>query len=399
MTNNESGQPQFDSSLLRASADGALDALNRAGVDAPQLIEQWKVTANAAALVEAAEQATGSLRKLARRAVSILKSRGIAVPERSRVSNLYAGQGDSTSVDAYALPPDAAGGIVVVLAARTPTRRYRTAFVYLHDDHGIRRVESGEQSQTQLRDAMARLVPGGAVRPVSVPVEWVRHRVAKARAIHQTRGIPQPLGLTTAASLLEPIPQQAPAHPLDSHPLEPTDADRNLARSASAALHRLPEFRAWLPSREAVDELLARVGEGITPGQEPSQEQLTSLVEASVVSMTDKFFAPQMRERLVATMKDSALSVFSREGHNATVEVVAAMQVIAECGLITNPPHEVGFLRGFFDKAVAVLLAQGQGSLRIPVRQVAPALQSAAGGDGSTEEPAPPTELSYMSPQ
>lgn len=399
MTNNESDQPHFDPNLLSATADGAIDALNRAGNDAPQLIEEWKAKANAAALAQAAEHATGNLRKLARRAISILKSRGVAVPERPRVSSLSATRVDTTVVEAYALPPDAAGGIVVVLAARTPTRRYRTAFVYLHDDLGIRRVESGEQSQTQLRDAMARLVPGGMVRPVAVPAEWVRYRVAKARAMHQTHGIPQPLGLTTAASLLEPVPTEAPIHPLDAQNIEPTESDRNLARAGSAALHRLPEFRAWLPSREAVDELLAKVGEGITPGQEPSQEQLTALVEAAVVSMTDRFFAPQMRERLVATMKDSALSVFSREGRDAATEVIATMHAVAECGLITNPPHEVGFLRGFFDKAVAVLLAQGQGSLRIPVRQATPSPTASASGTATNEEPAPATEMSYMSPK
>jgi hypothetical protein len=394
MTNTEPDKPTFDSSLLGASAEGAIDALNRAGNDATLLIEQWKTLANAAALVEASERASGNLRKLARRALSVLKSRGVVIPEKPRVSSLRVAPVD-TKVEAYVLPPDAAGGIVVVLAARTPTRRYRTAFVYLHDDLGIRRVEAGEQSQTQLRDAMSRLVPGGAVRPVSVPTDWVRYRVAKARATHQNHGIPQPLGLTTAASLLEPVPTEAPAHPLDAQQLEPSDAELAEARNRSAALHRLPEFRAWLPSREAVDELLARVGEGITPGEEPSQEQLSALVEGAVVSMTDRFFAPQVRERLIATMKDSTLSVLSREGRAVALDVVSTMRAIGAAGLITNPPHEVGFLRGFFDKAVSVLLAQGHGSLRIPIRQApvpTPPPETATTGD----EPAPPTEISYM---
>ncbi len=394
MINNESAQSSFDPSLISVAGDGAIEALDRAGDNAAQLIDQWKTAANAAALVEAAEHAPANLRKLARRALSILKSRGVAIPEKARVSSLRVAPVDS-KVEAYALPPDAAGGIVVVLAARTPTRRYRTAFVYLHDEMGIRRVEAGEQSQTQLRDAMSRLVPGGAVRPVSVPVDWVRYRVAKARAQHQTHGIPQPLGLTTAASLLEPVPTEAPPHPLDAQHLEPTEADIAAPRLGSASLHRLPEFRAWLPSREAVDEMLARVGEGITPGQEPSQEQLSALVESAVVAMTDRFFSPQLRETLVSTMKDSTLSVLAREGRSSAIEVICAMRAISECGLITNPAHEVGFLRGFFDKAVAVLLAQGQGSLRIPIRQHTAAAAPDAPAAG--EEQSPPTEVSYMS--
>ncbi len=80
MTNNEPDQPTFDSSLLGASAQEALDELDRAGNDAALLIEQWKTTANAAALVEASEKASGNLRKLARRALSVLKSRGHTIP-------------------------------------------------------------------------------------------------------------------------------------------------------------------------------------------------------------------------------------------------------------------------------------------------------------------------------
>ncbi|MGE5788171.1 MAG: hypothetical protein ACM3ZE_26485 [Myxococcales bacterium] len=393
MTNNEPDKTAFDSSLLSATAEEAVDALQRAGDRAAHLIDAWKAQPNAAALAEAAERAPGNLRKLARRALSILKSRGVAIPAKVRVSSLQVAPVD-TKVEAFVLPPDAAGGIVVVLASRTPTRRYRSAFVYLHDQMGIRRVEVGEQSQSQLREAMSRLVPGGAVKPVSVAVDWVRYRVAKARAQHQVHGIPQPLGLTTATSLLEPVPTDAPAHPLDAHRLEPTAEDIGAARTDSSGLHRLPEFRAWLPSKEAVDQLLAHVGEGIIPGEEPTQEQLSKLVEAATIAMTDRFFAPQVRESLVTTMKDAALSVLSREGRASAMQVVAAMQAISECGLITNPPHEVGFLRGFFEKAVAVLLAQGQGSLRIPVRRAAP---PAAPPAPEGEEAAPPTEVSYMS--
>lgn len=391
MTNNEPDKTAFDPSLLSATAEEAIDALLRAGDSAAKLIEAWKAQPNAVALAEAAERAPGNLRKLARRALSVLKSRGVAIPGRARVGGLQAVPVD-TKVEAFALPPDAAGGIVVVLAARTPTRRYRSAFVYLHDEMGIRRVEVGEQSQSQLREAMSRLVPGGTVRPVSVPADWVRYRVARARTVHQTHNIPQPLGLTTANTLLEPVPTEAPPHPLDAQQLDVTPEDVSSARTRSSELHRLPEFRAWLPSREAVDQLLAQVGEGITPGTEPSQEVLSQLIAAATAATTDRFFVPQARERLVATMKDATLSVLSREGRNAAINVLATMQAIGECGLITNPPHEVGFLRGFFEKAIAILLAQGQGSLRIPVRQAPVAAEPAP-----SEEAAPPTEVSYMS--
>ena len=371
MSTKETEQPPFDASLIAANAAEAIAALERVGERAQDLIEQWKTANNAAALDAAADLAPGALRKSARRALSVLKSRGVQMPPRQRVAALHSPQFDER-VEAYTVAPDATGGVVVVLAARTPTGRYRTAFVYLHDEIGIRRVEAGEQSQSQLREAMLRLVPGGALRPISVPVEWVRYRISQARAKHKVHGIPQPLGLTTAATLLEPLPAVPPPHPLDGCTLSPTEDLLKAAPQASGALHRLPEFRGWLPPKEAVDAMLAQVGEGLEPGEQPSQEKLSRLVEEAVVKMTDHFFAPQVRDGLVATMKDSTLSVLGREGERIALEVLATMKVISQAGLITNPPHEIGFLRGFFDKAIAVLLAQGQGNLRIPIRQTAP---------------------------
>jgi hypothetical protein len=76
-------------------------------------------------------------------------------------------------------------------------------------------------------------------------------------------------------------------------------------------------------------------------------------------------------------MKDSALSVLAREGEVRTLEVVATMKNIGNAGLITNPPHEVGFLRAFFDKAVSALAYQDGGRLRIPMAQANPSAADA----------------------
>ncbi|MGC4094951.1 MAG: hypothetical protein QM756_44945 [Polyangiaceae bacterium] len=51
------------------------------------------------------------------------------------------------------------------------------------------------------------------------------------------------------------------------------------------------------------------------------------------------------------------------------LELVATIKRIEQAGLITDPPREVPFLRGFFDKALAMLAAQGGGRLQIPRRR------------------------------
>ncbi len=84
-------------------------------------------------------------------------------------------------------------------------------------------------------------------------------------------------------------------------------------------------------------------------------------------------------------MKDSALSVLAREGEQKALELSAVIKSIETRGLITDPPHELGFLKGFFDKAVSLLLAQGGGSLRIPV----PAKPDAAPTEPESETGSP----------
>ena len=364
-----SNDSQFDASLITASPDEALKALAQVGDHAALLIEAWVAQSNAGAVAVAAEQATGTVRKVARRGLNILKSRGVSIPARGRVATVAQIRSVPT-IRAWVMPPDASGGVVMILAAHTPTRRCRTAFVYMHDELGIHRVESGEQSLTQLKEAMARLAPGTALKPIEVPLDWARARIVRARKRHAATGIPQPLGLTTIARLLEPAPDELPEHPFDSEGFELADEDAREFAAGSARLHELPEFRSWLPPRVALDEMLTKVGEHLTPDVQPEQSELAAIIESEVKSATDRLFSPQVREQLVATMKDSALSVLAREGETKTLEVVAAMKRIAAAGLITDPPHEVGFLRAFFDKALAVLLAQGQGRLSIPVRRV-----------------------------
>ncbi len=188
-------------------------------------------------------------------------------------------------------------------------------------------------------------------------------------------------------------------HPFDAEGLELSDDDAKELAKNSASLHGLPEFRGWFPPNEAVEELLARVGQTLEPGQEPPSDRLQQRLEEEIVAATDRYFTPERREYLTGLMKDSALSVLSREGEVRALEVVAAIKVITAAGLITDPPHEVAFLRGFFDKAIGAMVAQGGGKLRIPIpnrpaaaAEAAPeAAPAEAAPDPSAGEPAPST--------
>ncbi len=356
----------FDKSLLATSADDALAALERAGDRATALVDAWTASGNAAAVAEVAERGAGAARKAARRSLNVLRSRGVAIPARRRVATVANPRPEET-FEAWLLAPDTAGNVLIVVTAHAPAARYRAAFVFLHDAHGIHRVDSAVLSQSQLKDTMARVLPGAAYKAVPVPVEWARARVAAARKRHAETRVPEPLGLASAAGLLEPVPNEPPAHPFDDEGLElALDDARDLAKG-SQGLHTLPEFRHWFPTKAAVDELLAKLGDGLVPGQEPDADEMSKRLEQEIEAATDRYFTPERREELVRAMRDSALSVLAREGEQRALEVVASMKVTENAGLITDPPREIPFLRAFFEKAVGALLSQGGGRLRIPI--------------------------------
>jgi hypothetical protein len=363
---------------LSASANDALAALTRAGEQSVSLVEAWVKAGNAAAVVVASERATGAARKAARRGLNVLKARGTSVPSERHVTSVN-GEKAAEIEEALLLAPDSSGSVCLVISSRSPTSKAHTVFVSLHDDFGIHRVNVGDLSQSQLKDALARALPGAEYRPVKVPVPWARARIAAARKTHAGRGVPEPLGFASAASLLEPIPSEPEEHPFDGEGLELGDEDAQDLAKNSHGLHLLPEFRGWFPPKGAVDELLFKVGETLTPGAEPAPEELQKKLEEQVIAATDRYFTPERRESLARQMKDSALSVLSREGEVRTLEVVATMKNIREAGLITNPPHEIGFLRAFFDKAISALAYQDGGRLRIPMAPPAVTETASAG--------------------
>ena len=73
---------------LSASAETALQALQRAGEQSVALVEAWVKAGNAAAVNEASERAQGAARKAARRGLNVLKARGVAVPTACHVTSV-----------------------------------------------------------------------------------------------------------------------------------------------------------------------------------------------------------------------------------------------------------------------------------------------------------------------
>jgi hypothetical protein len=367
----EKNKPQatFAAAQLEATSDSALSAVASADARAAELVDAWVQAGNAAAVAVVAERGSGPSRKAARRGLNVLRSRGVKVEIAPHVTTFAASDSPREQVtEAWLVGADAGGNVLIVIASRSATSRAESGFFYLHDSVGVHSATVGSLSGSGLKDALKRSSEAGC-EPVRVPVEYARQRVAEGREQLKAKSIPEPLGMTSGKALLEPAPTSPVPHPLDAEGLELADEDAKELAEKSAGLHLLREFRAWLPERPAVDEMLREIGEKLPKGAEQTPEVVQKIVKDAVEAATDRYFGPERRAVLARRMKDCALSVLATQGEVRALEVVATIKRIEQAGLITDAPNEVPFLRAFFDKALATLAVQGGGRLQVPVRQ------------------------------
>jgi len=366
------GPSALDEALVRATADDALAAIERAGSRAQELVESWVRAGNAPAIAVVAERGSGPSRKAARRGAQVLGARGIKVEAAPRVTKLASEAADAVTTEAWLVPPDPNGVVLVVISTRKTTSRALSGFFYLRTGFGIEEASVGELSGSKLKEALRRAASIG-LEPVSISPAYARQRVVEERRRLAELKLPEPLSMMSAEELLTPLPDSPEPHPFDVEGLELGDEDAAELAKKSSLLHQLPEFRSWLPDRHVVNELLANLGTELGPDGTKDQEKVTRVMTEAIRAATDRYFTPERRAGMLALMKDSALGVLNSHGEVRALEVVATMKAIEASGLITNPPHEVPFLRAFFEKAVLTLAMQNGGRLSVPVSEAPPA--------------------------
>ncbi|HEU4533748.1 MAG TPA: hypothetical protein VFS00_06505, partial [Polyangiaceae bacterium] len=180
-----------------------------------------------------------------------------------------------------------------------------------------------------------------------------------------------PLNVDQYDDMLAPVPAAPPAHPALGLGLAIDDVTIARALQESESLHNEPEFVGYLPDRGAVGGLMNKLGEALAArqGVETPQDGFAALLRDEVAAATDRFFTPEVRQRVAERMLDGALSLYHRAGPERAKEALAVRQAVLRAGLVTEPPREIAFLRFFFDKAVMLMASRSGGQLRVPVPQ------------------------------
>jgi hypothetical protein len=394
-------------SWMEADASNAVTVLAAAGPHADQVILAWQEHASVEALVAVASTDGGShegpiagaLRKAARRAINVLRSRGVAIPEPAEPKGSASPLAADAALEvptATFVPPDGTGTVFFSVSQRQAGGRYRVADAVVRDVLGIVHASSGRLAGKQLRRWRDRVESRIGAAPVDVPVDWARWRIAEARRKNAVSGQVLPLGLDGCTPLFEPVPAEEPRHPLADLEEQITDVEATAMTVDSGKLHGEPELRSWMADRTAVEAMLRHVGARVGARGASDQELVNRTLEEEVAAATDRYFTPEARALLSNRLRDTAISVRARAGDDAARALLALAKAIREAGLITSPPRDIPFLTIFFRKAIGVLASQAGGRLNIPVPAPPPATvadQGEAAADDKAPAPeAPPAE-------
>ncbi len=361
-------QTELKEAWVQADGDTAAEVILEAGTQADQLIRAWLDAGNAIAIATAAstDGVAGKLRKSARRALGVLKSRGVDIPKITEPVATKTAPEPEVCVATF-IPPDATGTTFFSISQRQPGGRYKVADVMVRDELGVVHASSGQLPGKQIRRWRNRVEKRFGTPPIDVPVEWARYRIAQGRKKNDETDQLVPLGFDNCQSLISPIPEEVPAHPVAELEVEQMEEEKiKEASKESEALHNDPEFSGWLPDKPALDELLSRMGQRVGSENAEDKELIDTVLREEVASATDRFFTPEVRKQVAERMRDSAISVRQRSGDDAARRVLATARAVREAGLITQPPSDIPFLLSYFQKGVAVLARQGQGQLRLP---------------------------------
>ena len=346
--------PSFDSGWLDVGADEARALVDEAKERAADLIDAWVARANVAAVHEIAvdDAAPALARKAARRGINVLKSRGVAIPDRPRASPRVE-NGDV--LEAWFRPPDGGGTSAFTLGSRSPQGRYRLVDVIIKEGRGLLSIAGMQISRTQLRETFDGIAKRFGHPPAPVPMSWARARIAAARVENDESKTPVPLGFDTHRDLLGPAPDPSPPHPADLSKLPPVEPAAALDRSGK--LHAEPELRDWLPDPPAIQSMLVAIGESVRnegaaePGA--AQRKVREVIEKA----TDSFFTAERRAGLAGRMKDAAISLAARGARDRASDLLATAGAIAALGA-GGEAHSIPFLRAFFEKAFGLATAR-----------------------------------------
>jgi hypothetical protein len=359
-----------DAAWIKVGAEGALDAARAAGDGGEALVQAWLDAGNVDAITRLAalDYAPNVARKAARRALNVLKSRGVspAAPSPAPVKPVTP-EAASDCVASF-IPPDGNGTTFYSFSQRLPGGRYRVADIMVRENAGIVHASLGHLAGKHIRRWKDRVEDSMGVPPVEVLLDWARQAVAEGRKLNDVSKQILPLGFDGCMVLTAPAPSVAPAHPIAALEKEATKAELEAALVDADKLHNEPEFGTWAADRGALQELVSKVGERLSAADAEDRNTVDKVLEEEAAAATDRYFTTERRETIAARMRAAAISVRARRGDELARRILVVAEAVRRGGLVTDAPRENPFLRAFFQKGMAMMARENQNRFAAPAR-------------------------------
>jgi len=283
--------------------------------------------------------------KEAKRALHILKSRGVAVPEPSRPAAAASAAAPEPPLPAYATAIDGRGERAVWIPRGIPGKGVEIAQAVLSDELGLLELQLGVVGRKEWRALARSLVDKGAAMGL---VEVDRSRAAAlvqaARAQNDRSGQRVPeradlwLGQLGPAA---PLPDPAAAFP----PLPPGEEQDALA--ASGELHGLPLLASWLADEPFLREIAAKLDEIAVSPLYVDDAQRAGQMARTVADAVERYLDDPRRARLSARLFSVAEHLLEGGDPDHARSAAAAARALAAGA----PARSVPFARLLVEKA------------------------------------------------
>lgn len=296
-------------------------------------------------LAAAAAHEHREIAKEGKRALYVLRTRGVAVPEPARRPPLAAPPPPEPVVPCYASALDGRGERAIWVGRTVPGKGIEIAQAVLSDSDGITELHLGVVGRKEYRLLGKDLLERGRGMGVGeLDRERAKSLVAAARALNDSRGHAPPEGTDAWLARLGPaLPLPDPAAEFPPLP----EAEEQAAREASGALHQLPLVRGWLADEDALRALAQKLDEISVSSLYLDEAQRGEAAARAISDATAAYFDEPRRARWGSRLYALA-DHLRRSGDTSHARMAAAAARALRAG---TEPARVPFARLLVEKA------------------------------------------------
>ncbi len=285
------------------------------------------------------------LSKEAKRALHLLRTRGVSVPEAPRTAPPPPGAAVEEVFACYASSVDGQGERAIWIARNVPGRGVEVGQAVVSDVLGFLELQVGVLGRKEYRTFGKDIGERGQAMGVGeLDPGHARAMVAAARRRNDASGKAVPEGADAWIARIGPgTPAPDPATLLPPLPEE----EERRALAASAELHTLPMLRGWLADEAALRALAKRLDDlAAAPGEVDLAER-TRRSEEAIASAIEGWLDAPCRERLAARLLTAGVHLAGMGLPDRAAQAAAASRALA-AGL---PGRDVPFARAMVEKA------------------------------------------------